>query len=380
MPLDLRLLGRFALTTGKDAPVAINGSRAKLLLARLALTPSGVECSVLGAMLWGDRAEAQARASLRQMVWTVRAALGDKAKGGGADLVLAEGALLRLNPAAVTVDVAAFERMAAASDPDEVARAMQLYRGELLEGIDLIGLAPDGYVLRERRRLHDLALQATLSLVATFVRDGRSDEAVRAARRGLALDPYHEALQGALVTLLHRSGRHHEARAQDEAFRQQMHSGLGVSLPPVSAEPKAGAVSLTVPGLAAAAATGPDDARTGSWTRGLGLAGAVALVHLTAALALLERRSQALMARDRLLALRPAANLHYFQTQYVYRNKMQNQRLLDGLRRAGIPDWPQGFVGNEADRLIGAAQRRRGQCHGRGRGAAGGGVSIGDGR
>ena len=76
--LRFTLLGGFQVRDAADSEIAIPGTKVALLLAYLALRP-GQEHSrdKLINLLWSDRAEAQARASLRQAIWALRRALGD---------------------------------------------------------------------------------------------------------------------------------------------------------------------------------------------------------------------------------------------------------------------------------------------------------------
>lgn len=224
----LRLLGRFETVSASGSALNISGARAQLLLARLALAQGGaLDRSTLSTMLWGERADAQARASLRQLIWTIRQALKLVP-----DALVAEGDLIRLNPVAVGTDVALFDRLALSPDPGDLEAALAVYRGDLLEGIDLISLAPDGYFLHERSRLRDLALKVVATLVDGYDRDMKWEQTIRASRRGLAIDPYDEALHGRLVGALQKLGRNREARDQGEAFRKRLKAELGIISPP----------------------------------------------------------------------------------------------------------------------------------------------------
>ena len=228
MPLVLRLLGRFELATGSDDPVVIKGAHAQLLLARLSLADGGsLDRGVLCSLHWGDRADTQARASLRQLIWTIRLALERYP-----DALVADGAAMRLNPTTVRSDVTDFDRLSLSRDLAELEQALALYRGDLLEGIDLVALAPDGYFMSERTRLHDRALQVVGALIEGYRRDGQLELAMRAARRGLMLDPFDGTLHGHLFDLLQQLGRHREARDQDEAFRTLMKAEFGMALAP----------------------------------------------------------------------------------------------------------------------------------------------------
>ena len=224
----LRLLGRFELALGTGPVLTVSGARAQLLLARLALANGDrLDRALLSAMLWGERADAQARASLRQQLWALRQEL--KALP---DALVTEGDFVRLDPALLSTDVARFDTLAASSDTSDLETALALYRGDLLDGIDLIALEPDGYFLHERNRLRDLALRVAGALANAHDRSNSWEDIIRTSRRGLMIDPFDEALHLHLVRALQKLGRHREARDQDDAFRSRMKSELGVLTAP----------------------------------------------------------------------------------------------------------------------------------------------------
>ena len=61
--------------------------------------------------------------------------------------------------------------------------------------------------------------------------------------------------------------------------------------------------------------------------------------------------------RKRLLALFPESNLAYYSYLYDYWREEDLQHHLAGLRDAGIPDWPFGFVGDEGNQVGGDTLR-----------------------
>jgi len=80
--LRMRLFGAFQLSATDGAPIGVTGRRARALLSYLALTPGrSASRERLCGLLWGDRGEAQARASLRQCLLALRLALGDANSG-----------------------------------------------------------------------------------------------------------------------------------------------------------------------------------------------------------------------------------------------------------------------------------------------------------
>jgi DNA-binding SARP family transcriptional activator len=77
-PLKLRLLGGFELQSGEGSDSTPLGRKVRALLACLALSPEvSWPREKLMALLWSDRAEEQARASLRQALTELRQALGE---------------------------------------------------------------------------------------------------------------------------------------------------------------------------------------------------------------------------------------------------------------------------------------------------------------
>src|SRR5262249_34158386 len=157
--ISLTLLGGFRARLGPD-DVTVSTRKAEALFAYLALHPGQSHPrEKLATLLWGSSGEAQARDSLRHALVRLRRAL---ARGPPPGLG-AEGHAVSLNPAAVEVDVAAFEQ-ALAGGALEAAAA--LYRGDLLEGLSLTETPFEDWLRAERARLHELALEGFAKLLA----------------------------------------------------------------------------------------------------------------------------------------------------------------------------------------------------------------------
>lgn len=103
----------------------------------------------LASLLWSDRGDQQARDSLKHSLTKLRQCLPTTPQASiGGDRLSA-----KLDPAAVTIDVAEFERLARDGTPAALERAMALYRGELLDGIGIRDPAFEEWLLVERQRL-----------------------------------------------------------------------------------------------------------------------------------------------------------------------------------------------------------------------------------
>src|SRR5262249_2849023 len=106
--IDLTLLGGFQARLRHGTPVRVPTRKARGLLAYLALPCGAVHPrDKLAALLWGDMREAQARSNLRQTLFTLRKALPAPVW----DCLRLDAPNLTLEPAAVDVDVATFERL-----------------------------------------------------------------------------------------------------------------------------------------------------------------------------------------------------------------------------------------------------------------------------
>src|SRR2546426_135620 len=200
--IELRLLGRLSLTSadGRDVRALLGQPRRLALLAYLAAaTPPGFHRrDSLLALFWPELDQEHARAALRQALHVVRDALG-------ADAVASRGdEEIGLDVDRVSCDVAAFGR---AVEQAEFREALDLYRGDLLEGFFISG-APDfeRWLEAERSRLRDMAARAARMLGEHYEADGNLTTAAHWVRRALELAPNEEALLRRLVTVLDRHG------------------------------------------------------------------------------------------------------------------------------------------------------------------------------
>jgi len=137
MRLSLSLFGPFQATLDGQE-LRIGSRRSQALLAMLVLAPkSAVARDKIAATLWPDRAEDQARASLRQELSSLRRALG-----GGADLITADATYIRIDCEAVCADIGAPET------------------GDFLEGLDLRSEPFDDWRRAEASRRSETAADA----------------------------------------------------------------------------------------------------------------------------------------------------------------------------------------------------------------------------
>lgn len=184
----LRLIGQMEAWTLRSESVLPAGRKTRALLAVVALSaPRPVLRSRLAELLWSRRPEEQARASLRQEIHR----LLDVLSAVGAEVLAVNRDHLALKPGAVWVDV---EEVLRATTLDPTALA--LLDGELLEELDGVDPAFDGWLHGERERLRDRARDVAEALLREQV---APEAAIPVAQQLLAIDRAHEGAWRALM-------------------------------------------------------------------------------------------------------------------------------------------------------------------------------------
>src|SRR5437762_1801027 len=159
--IRLVLLGGFHARRPSGDTLSLPTKKARALLAYLALRPGQSHPrDKLATLLWGDSATSQARTSLRQALAALR-----KALAAAAEALVVDGRAVGLDPSRVEVDVGRFERLVADGAPAALEEAVALYRGDLLDGFDLAAPPFEEWLLAERERLRELALEALAKLL-----------------------------------------------------------------------------------------------------------------------------------------------------------------------------------------------------------------------
>jgi DNA-binding SARP family transcriptional activator len=224
--LGLTLLGGFHARRESGAALDVPTHKYRALVAYLALPPGRAHPrDKLVALLWSELSRAQGRTRLRQAILALRRSLGAAALAVEADTIT-------LRDDAVTVDAAELQRLARASDVAALERVGELYGGDLLAGLPIRESGFEEWLVAERTRLADVAVEALARLLALQQRGGRLDAAVQTARRLLALDPLHEGAHQALIALYQRLGRRADALRQYQTCLDALAQQLGAEPDP----------------------------------------------------------------------------------------------------------------------------------------------------
>ena len=217
----LYLLGGFDFA-GVGAAVPAFSRKARAMVAYLALQSGHSQSrEKLATLLWGVNGETQARMSLRQAVSSVRKAM--QASGGR---FLTDGDNLALQLDGLDFDVARFEALAASTVPEELERALVIYRGDLLDGFGLKEEPFEDWLRVERERLRAMAVALLDRLVAHYSAVNDAAACVRAATRLLAMEALREDIHRALMRAYAAQGRINLALKQYEHCRDALQRDL----------------------------------------------------------------------------------------------------------------------------------------------------------
>lgn len=221
----LRLLDGPALegVRPEDGRAAVQQGKPLALLCYLAHEQRLVSRSILLSLFWPELDEERGRAALRKAIFLVRRGLGEEVVGNRGDRV-------GVSPDHVRCDTAEFQEALAAGDP---ARALSLYRGELLPGFHAPG-APEfeRWVETTRARLRAAAEQASLRLAQGALREGDFEEGLRWARRAAEVSPESEEGVFLAMTALHGLGDHSRALEQYHHYAAHLQKEYGIGPSP----------------------------------------------------------------------------------------------------------------------------------------------------
>ena len=233
-----RLLGRFSISLASTELMVGAPQKALELLAFLVLhagRPYTRES--LAARMWAGADETHGRKYLRQALWQLHSGLDRVGK-------LRADEILRLEPGWVCIQVehvwtdigalkAAFERTRRGSRPKEdddcvadMKKAVELYRGELLEGWLF------DWCAAEREFYRDVYLTLLDRLIVSCEKAGDLDGGITYATRALECDRARERTHRSLMRLHYLAGDRTSALRQYERCVEALRAELDVAPDP----------------------------------------------------------------------------------------------------------------------------------------------------
>ena len=222
--LRIRLLGGFEARLASGTLLRLPSKKAQALLAYLGTRPGQAHSrDKLAAVLWGQTSDHQARDSLRHALAALRKVLADAVP----PVLRTEGQTLSLDPDGVEADAVTFERWVRQGTLPALEEAAELYRGDLLLGFGVSEPLFEEWLVAERERLREMALDALTRLLALQSKTVDTERAIRTAVRLLALDPLQEAVHRTLMQLYDRQGRRGAALRQYQLCVDRLRRELG---------------------------------------------------------------------------------------------------------------------------------------------------------
>ncbi|NOT04196.1 MAG: tetratricopeptide repeat protein [Anaerolineales bacterium] len=225
--LKIHLLGGLQITRA-DIPITdFISNKVPALLVYLVVTHRAHTRDKLASLLWGEMTDADAKNNLRQALTNLRKVADDcltitrdsiECTGDcfldstKFESELKTASSLNLEPASVIL-----------------TDSLSLYSGDFLEGY-FVRDAPDfeDWMLTERARLRELALQTLHTLTQFHTSRGNFVEAKTYASRLLTFDPWREEAHRQLMLLQARTGQFSAALSQYETCKKILDKELGV--------------------------------------------------------------------------------------------------------------------------------------------------------
>ena len=236
--LDIRLLGGLEFHQNGQLLEGFRSGKVTALLAWLAMNPRTHQRESLAGLFWGELSDSDAANNLRQSLSNLRSLVDGHLTITRQTVAFRTDAPYSLDVEAFAAAVEQTRDQPPAERIESLRRAVALYRGDFLEGV-MLRDAPEfeDWVLAQRARYREMALQAMHELVDLLMAQGDYAGAIHAATRLLALDSWREEAHRALMLALARTGQHSAALAQYESCRRILHEVFG-------AEPSAETTAL----------------------------------------------------------------------------------------------------------------------------------------
>ncbi len=233
--LTIRLFGKFSAERDGQRLTGIDAGKLQELFCYLLLNRARPHSrEVLAAMLWGDSPTAQSKKYLRQALWQLQTVLGLSERKLRNRLLVIDSDWVNVNSEAnYWFDVREFERSFGEAqgirgqhfEPDtaaKVAKAVDLYRGELLEG------CYDDWCLVERERLQNMYLMMLDKLMAHSEAAEQYDNGIGYGARILGCDRAREHTHRRLMRIYYLAGDRTSALRQYDRCVAALREELGV--------------------------------------------------------------------------------------------------------------------------------------------------------
>jgi DNA-binding SARP family transcriptional activator/TolB-like protein len=205
--LRFNVLGTFETLDGDGERMDFAHRKAQALLAYLAIERGRPQSrDHLATLLWARTGEERARHNLRQALSKIRTLCPD--------LIECPGDRIALNASVCLVDATTFQELVRSDDLNDLHLALELYRGDMLEGYSAREPEYQEWLELARGRLRKQAVEVADRLAGLLSEQGRNREAIEVLNRLLRIDMAYEPAHRNLMVLLAREGRRSDALRQ----------------------------------------------------------------------------------------------------------------------------------------------------------------------
>ncbi len=223
--LRLELLGGLTITQNNAPVTNFMSGKVPALLAYLAVTKRAHSRDALAALLWGDLPETDAKNNLRQTLSNLK-----KFFEPHLDITRDTVAFDSREP--YSLDVEQFEKIGDRR-PDipisNLESLISVYRGDFLDGFFVRDASEfEEWMLLQRTRLRELALNALHTLTEHHITHGEYQDAKNYAARLLDMDAWREEAHRLLMLCYARTGQRSAALAQYKKCRAILQREFGV--------------------------------------------------------------------------------------------------------------------------------------------------------
>ena len=231
--LQIHVLGPFETHASDGEAIDFSHRKGRALLAYLAVEGQRPQSREhLATLLWARTGDDRARHNLRQALSKIRNLCPD--------LVNSASDRILLDPSTCELDVVTFDRLSGSDNEADMQQALELYRGDLLEGYQSSEAAYQDWLVVARGRMRKQACELAGRLAKLLSSESRDQQAIDVLNRLLRIDQANESAHRQLMQLHARAGRRSEALRQYQecvaALRRELDTGPGAETRQLLAE------------------------------------------------------------------------------------------------------------------------------------------------
>jgi len=227
--LEIQTLGGLSIKRAGRPVSELASRKAEALLVYLAYTQRSHPREVLAEMFWDERSQEQSSSNLRSILTSLRQQVGDHVDITRETVGINTSAFCRLDAAEMEDHLTAARHSRPSYEViKRLQAAIELYRGDFLEGFTVDSRGFEAWALLERERLRFRVMEALDTLITYSLAQDDTSTGIAYATRLLQMDTLREKTHRQLMMLLLQSGQREAALAQYDSCRRLLHDEMGI--------------------------------------------------------------------------------------------------------------------------------------------------------